>query len=131
MAHRAVLIIWILLPPNDPRQAEDAGVVARHLMQILSDCSSDDRACLEEVRLCCLIVGAFSAFIGGGGHLWFVERIKQMLQPKGKQLGFGLGTGLFESLIDLQKRVFYREAVTRPLTLRLAELLILQSRRVV
>jgi hypothetical protein len=70
-AFRAVLIIWTLLPPNDPRQAENACVVAHDLMRILGEGSSEDWEGIEEVRLWCLIVGAFGGFIGGGsssGH---------------------------------------------------------------
>ena len=127
-AFRAVLIIWTLLPPNDPRQANNAGVVAQHMMRMLSVSPSDHWAGLEEVELWCLLVGAFGAFVGGGGHEWFIERTKQTLQSKGKQLGFGLGPGLLESLVHLQRRFLCREAVTRPLTLKLVELLNLQSR---
>lgn len=122
-AFRAVLIIWTLLPPNDPRQARNAGVVAQHLMHILSDNPSSDWAHLEEVRLWWLLVGAFGTFVGGGGHAWFVERIHGMLQSKRKQIGLASGPDLFKSLIDLQKRFLYRDAVTRPLTLRLVGLL--------
>lgn len=121
---RAVLIIWTLLPPNDPRQAKNAGVVARHLMHMLSGNTSDGWGGPEEARLWCLLVGEFGAFIGGGGgHEWFVERIHEVLQSQGKELGFGLGPDLFESLIDLQKRFLYRDAVTKPLTHRLVGLL--------
>ena len=71
-----------------------------------------------------MLVGEFGAFIGGGGgHQWFVERIHEVLQSQGKELGFGLGPDLFESLIDLQKRFLYRDAVTKPLTHRLVGLL--------
>jgi hypothetical protein len=120
---RAVLIIWTLLPPNDPRQARNAGVVAGHLMHMLSDNLADGWWEDEEERLWCLLVGAFGTFIGGGDFEWFVERIHEVLTSKCKQLGLDLGCGLLESLIGLQKRFLWREGVTRPLTLRLVELL--------
>jgi hypothetical protein len=123
VALRAVLIIWTLLPPNDPRQSKNAGVVAKHLMHMLSDNVADAWSENEEVRLWCLLVGAFGAFIGGGGHEWFVERIKELIQSREKTLGFGLGPGLFESLIYLQQRFLYRDLVAIPLTLRLVGLL--------
>jgi hypothetical protein len=128
-AFRAVLIIWTLLPPNDPRQTENAGVVARDLMRTLGDGSSEDWESIEDVLLWCLIVGAFGGFIGGGsGHGWFVERIHEVLQSKGEQLGFGLGPGLLENLMRLQRRFLHRDAVTGLLTLRLVELLDSRSR---
>ena len=122
-ALRAVLIIWTLLPPNDPRQAKNAGVVARHLIHMLSDNLANGWGEGEEVGLWCLLVGVFGAFIGGGDSEWFVKRIRGVLTSKGKQLGLDLGCGPSESLIGLQERFLYREAVTRPLTRRLAELL--------
>jgi hypothetical protein len=123
VALRAVLIIWTLLPPNDPRQAKNAGVVAGRLPSILSDNFVDHWSGNDEVGLWCLLVGAFGAFIGGGDHEWFVERIKETLQSRDETFGFGLGPGLFESLIDLQKLFLYRDLVARPLTLRLVGLL--------
>jgi hypothetical protein len=120
---RAVLIIWTLLPPNDPRQAKNAGVVARHLMHMLSDNVANGWWEGEEVGLWCLLVGAFGAFIGGGDFEWFVERIHGVLISKGERLGLELGCGLLESLIGLQKRFLWREGVTRPLTMRLVDLL--------
>jgi hypothetical protein len=122
-ALRAVLIIWTLLPPNDPRQTKNAAVVAGHLMCMLNDNFADSRWKSEEVGLWCLLIGAFGAFIGGGNFEWFVKRIHDVLISNGKQLGLDLGCGLLESLIGLQKRFLYREAVTRPLTRRLVELL--------
>jgi hypothetical protein len=122
-ALKLVLIIWTLLPPNDPRQAKNAGVVAGHLMQILSDSSADDWAGSDEVELWCLLVGFFGGSIGGGGHVWFAERIHGVIRSKGQRIGLALGPGLFEGLIDLQKRFLHRDAVTRTLTLRLVELL--------
>ena len=50
-ALRAVLIIWTLLPPNDPRQAENADVVAGHLVRMLNDNFADSRWKSEEVGL--------------------------------------------------------------------------------
>jgi hypothetical protein len=120
---RAVLIIWTLLPPNDPRQAKNAGVVARHLIHMLSDNLANGWGEGEEVGLWCLLVGVFGAFIGGGDFGWYVKRIHEVLISKGKQLGLDLGRGLLESLVGLQKRFLWREGVTRPLTMRLVELL--------
>jgi hypothetical protein len=127
-AFRAVLIIWTLLPPNDPRQAKSAGVVAQHLMHMLKDSSSDDWAGFEKARLWCLMVGAFGTFIGGEDCTWFVDRVLEVILSTGQQLGLSLGPGLLQSLIDLQKRFLYRDTVTGPLTVRLVELLDLWSR---
>lgn len=127
-AFRAVLIIWTLLPPNDPRQAKSAGVVAQHLMHMLRDGSSGDWAGFEKARLWCLMVGAFGTFIGGEDCTWFVDRVLEVILSTGQQLGLSLGPGLLQSLIDLQKRFLYRDTVTGPLTVRLVELLDLWSR---
>jgi len=117
---RVVLIIWTLLPPNDPRQAKNAGVVAaKHLVPMLSGDSSDNWAGFEELRLWCLLVGGFGCIVGDSGCEWFIERIHAAMRSMGQPIVVQPGPAILERLISLQKRFLYRGTAVRQLTVTL------------
>lgn len=122
-AIRAALIIWTLLPPNDPRQAKTAHIVAGHLKALLESDFHITWAGTEEAGLWCLLVGAFDEIIGGEGSLWFITRIRDVLRLSGEKVGVRSDGGLLARLVGCQKRFFYRETILMPLTERAVKLL--------
>lgn len=122
-AIRAALIIWTLLPPNDPRQAKTAHIVAQRLKALLEPDFHNTWSGIEEAGLWCLLVGAFDEIIGGEGSLWFITRIREVLRLPGKDVGLQTGGGFLASLIGFQQRFLYRETILIPLTERVVKLL--------
>lgn len=122
-AIRAALLIWTLLPPNDPRQAKTAHIVARHLKALLEPDFHTTWTGTEEAGLWCLLVGAFDEIIGGEGSLWFITRIREVLRLSGEKVGLRSDGGLLARLVGCQRRFLYRETILMPLTERVVKLL--------